>query len=76
MEMLIYGVRELVPAFIAAACRRIQQRYDNHITLHASVACYANGSCLINAVASSRDKSGGKPPRSIKQIIQHFLAEA
>jgi len=70
--MLVYGVREQAPAFIAAACRRILQRYDNHIMLHSSAACSANGSFVINAVASSRDKSGGKPPHSIKQITQHF----
>jgi len=65
-EMLVYGVRELARAFIAAACRRTQQCCDNHITLYASAACNVNGSCVAGAVASSRAKSGGKPPHSTK----------
>jgi len=72
--MLIYGVRELAPAFIAAASRRIQQRYDNHITLYAYVACNDNGSCMAGTAANSRAKSGGKPPHSIKRITPRFLS--
>ena len=67
-ETPIYVVRELAPAFIAAACRRTQQ---SSITTSCCKPL-SNDSCLAGVAAGSRDENGGKPPHSTKRINRRF----